>query len=441
MLSRPHIGSVRAALAALVTAAALATAAPAAAAPVFRAFSPTSPWNVPAVQDGSGNPYSGQFTSYSSQLGISGLPGDAAYASPVFFASPGDPATSDVHLTTDWSPTKDLKWDHKAIPIPPGTYPAPGSDGHMTIVSADGTKDWEFWRATKASSSGITAAVIVQWDLTGPGYSRSGDENSARGSGTPLISTSLRAEEALNGVTHALGITVPSVAHDYLFPVASHSDGDGGSGSVKYGMRFVLRPDYPVPGNASVGVRNVIAGLKTFGAYVIDQGASFELDADSTHPGQWAQSGLNPGSLDIKASDMRVARAGNGQALPPPEAQSRKPRKRKVVLRADKHKLRVGRKLRLRGKVRVQVPAGRHVRFQVRVGHRWHRLRRKPIQGDGTFATNPRLKRGAHASRWGAPARLRLKRVHLRPGVRVIKIRAVVRGVGRSNVIRVRIRR
>jgi len=31
-----------------------------------------------------------------------------------------------------------------------------------------------------------------------------------RGSGAPLISTTLRAEEALNGIPHALGITVPS---------------------------------------------------------------------------------------------------------------------------------------------------------------------------------------------------------------------------------------
>src|SRR3954463_13087470 len=340
MLSRNHLRSM---LAGLVAAGALAVPTAASGAPVFRAFSATSPWNVPAVQDGNSNPYSGQFTSYSSQLGISGLPGDADYASPVFFASPGDPKTANVDLTTDWSPTKDLRWDRNPIPIPPGAYPAPGSDGHMTIVSAEGPRDWEFWRATKVSASGITAAVIVQWDLTGPGYSRTGDENSARGSGTPLISTSLRAEEAVSGVSHALGITVPSVSGDYIYPIATHSDGD--SGSIKSGMRFVLRPDYPVPGNASAGVRNVIAGLKTYGAYVIDQGASFELDADSTHPGVWAQAGLNPGSLDIKGSEMRFARAGNGTGLPPPEAQSGKQRKRKVALHVNKHRLRVGGKL------------------------------------------------------------------------------------------------
>jgi hypothetical protein len=444
MLSRANIRAAAAAIAALIAAIAVGVAAPvsAPAAPMFRAFSPTSPWNVPAAPDSiaSSNPYSGQFTSYSSQLEISGLPGDAAYASPVFFASPGDPATANVDLTTDWSPTKDLKWDHKAIPVPSGAYPAPGSDGHMTIVSADGTKDWEFWRATKISPSGITAAVIVQWNLTGQGYSSSRDENSARGSGTPLISTSLRAEEALNGITHALGITVPSVSGDYIYPVATHSDGDAGSNAIKYGMRFVLRSDYPVPGSASVGERNIIAALKTYGAYVVDQGASFELDADSTHPGIWAQTGLSPSSLSIRGSDMRPARAGVGGAVPPPEAASTRPHRRRVILRVARHRLHVGRKLRLRGRVRVHVPAGRKVRIQVRVGRHWHRLRRKPIQADGTFRTNPRLKRSRHAAWYGVP-RLRLKHVHLRPGVRVLKLRAVVRGVGHSNVVRVRVRR
>ena len=47
-------------------------------------------------------------------------------------------------------------------------------------------------------------------------------------------------------------------------------------------MLFVLRADYPVPAGASIGVRNIIQALKTYGAYIVDQGSSFELDADST---------------------------------------------------------------------------------------------------------------------------------------------------------------
>lgn len=286
-----------------------ATDPPAARSGGLRAFSATSPWNQPAAQKGAvsqGNPYSGQFTSYASELQISGTPDNPDYSSPVFFASAGDPATANVSLTTDWSPIRDLAWDRRAIPVPQGAYPAPGSDGHMTIVSADRRTAWEFWRCTKVSATGITTAVVSQWDLTGSGYSAFRGENSARGSGTPLIATSLTADEALHGIDHAMGISVPRVASDYVYPVATKSDGSAAAGTVKYGMLFVLRGDYPVPANASVGVRNVIEALKTYGAYVIDQGASFEIDADSTHPADWSQAGVTLNVFSITPSDMRL---------------------------------------------------------------------------------------------------------------------------------------
>ena len=97
----------------------------------------------------------------------------------------------------------------------------------MTIVSADRTKAWEFWRCTSVSASGITTAVIVQWNLTGPGYSAFRGENTARGSGTPLISTSLTADEVLSGINHALGITVPRVIEQLRVSGRDPSDGSG----------------------------------------------------------------------------------------------------------------------------------------------------------------------------------------------------------------------
>jgi hypothetical protein len=298
-----------------------ALAAAPASASAFRAFAATSPWNLPAAAKGavgSGNPYAGQFLSYSSKLAISGTPDSPDYASPTFFATAGDPSTRNVTLTTDWSPQRDLKWDGRAIPVPAGAYPAPGSDGHMTIVSADRRTAFEFWRCTRVTASGITAAVIVQWDLTGTGYSANRGENSARGSGTPLISTTLRADEALAGIDHALGITVPRVSGDYVYPVATHADGSLGSAGIKYGMLFVLRADYPVPANASIGVRNVIQALKTYGAYVVDQGASFEMDADSTEPQLWAQAGLAENSLSITPGDMRYVQVSGSPVPTPP---------------------------------------------------------------------------------------------------------------------------
>src|SRR5262249_56858154 len=106
----------------------------------------------------------------------------------------------------------------------------------------------------------------------------------------------IRADEALHGIRHAIGITVPSVSSDYVYP-ATHSDGGLGPDAIKYGMLFVLRPDYLAPADAGIGERNIITALKTYGAYVVDQGASMELDADSTHARQWELSGLRADTL------------------------------------------------------------------------------------------------------------------------------------------------
>ena len=268
------------------------------------------------------------------------------------------------------------------------------------------------------------------------------DDTSARGSGTPLISTTLRAEEALNGVNHALGITVPSVGGNPVYPPATHTDG-GGSGGIEYGMLFVLRPDYPVPAGASVGVRNVIQALKTYGAYVTDQGADFLMDADFTHPELWQQAGLGQTSFDFTGADMRPAQAG---PVPPAQAAAVAPtvkkrsRNRAIALHANKHSIWVGGRLGLRGKVRGNVAPGARVRLQVRTHGHWKRFRQKPVEANGTFATRPHLGRVAGSSRHG-PRALRLRERRLRKGMRTLRVRAVVKGVGRSRVLKIRVRR
>jgi hypothetical protein len=145
---------------------------------------------------------------------------------------------------------------------------------------------------------------------------------------------------------------------------------------------------------------------------------------------------LGDASMPIRASDWRRVNVGSAAAASPPPA-----RKRRVVLRAARRFVRVGHKIRLRGKVRGAFPPGAHVRIMVRTRHGWQRLRRKPIAADGSFGTNPRLVRRPGTARTGGHARLALKRVRLKRGARVVKIRAVVKGVGRSKVVRVRVRR
>ncbi len=282
----------------------------------WRPFRDDSLWNVPARQKGRttpDNPYADQFASYSRQLEISGIPGRGSgveYSKPIYYAQPDDPV-ADVQVAEPSWTKGDIRWDGKPIPVPNRVTPAPGSDGHLTIVSADRRIAWDMWRCTKANRSGYETVTISQWDLTGSGVPDvSVDNSSARGSGMPVIPTTIRALEALYGIKHALGITVPRVSGDYIYPPATHSDGSLGPEGIKYGMLFVLRADYPMPAGAGIGERNVIQALKTYGAYVTDQGASMELDADFTHPNAWVGTGLTATSLEITPEDFRLVQSG-----------------------------------------------------------------------------------------------------------------------------------
>jgi hypothetical protein len=419
--------------------------APAPADAAWRAFAPASPWNVPAAQKGGiwpSNPFASQFTSYSASLEISGVAPDNKWGKPIFFAKPGD-------LQYRWTDQNgwgkgDIRYQGEPIPMPDGAHEATGSDGHLTIVTADRRYEYDMWRADVSKR---TAETIVRFDLAGGGVPLDRSDNtSARGSGAPVIPTTVRADEALTGIDHALGLTVPSVAGDYLFP-ATHSDGGLGPNAVKYGMLFVLRPDFPVAAGTSLGERNIIVALKTYGAYVVDQGASMGIDADSTHAELWSQAGmLGDSSMQVHAGDWRLVNIGSASATGPAPAPKLG---RRVLLRAARRSLRVGDEIRLRGEVRGTFAARARVRLMVNSGRRWVRLRQNALEAaleaGGTFSTSAQLgwktRRKAAASRGGRGKRLALENLRLAHGIRVLRIRAVVDGVGRSNVVRVRVRR
>jgi hypothetical protein len=312
----------------------------------------------------------------------------------------------------------------------------------MTVVSADRRTSWEFLGCTQAGGSTYVAKVVAQWDLTGPGYTTEANNTSARGSGTPLISTSLRADEALGGLRHALGITVPRVSSDYIFP-AAHSDGRQGPDAIKYGMRFVLRPDYPVPPRSTIGVQNVIYALKIYGAFVVDQGADFVLDADFTRPELWQQAGVGWKSFGFTGADFLPARPGIPPPLPsaPSAPVEESQTGRAIVLRADSRSIRVGDGFHLRGLLRKHVTAGLLVRVEVRTRRGWKLLRSRPVGKAGEFGTLARLQRVGHVSRTGRIRALRLSHLGFRPGVRELTLRAIAPRVGRSNIVRVRVRR
>jgi hypothetical protein len=404
---------------------------------IFRAFSPSSPWNQTAVAVDESNPWASQFGDHPGlPMRISGTPDNPTYAAPVFFAQRGDPVAPVFVTQPDWLPDGDTGWNRKPIPVPSGVRPAPGADGHLTVVSADRRTAWDFFGCTGAGTNGYVTRVIVQWNLGGPGYSAQNNETSARGSGTPLISTSLRAEEAIKGFQHALGISVPRVSSEYVTPPATHSDGKQGPTGLKYGMRFVLRPDYPVQANASIGVLNVIYGLKVYGVFVVDQGADFEIDADSTHVSLWQQAGISAKTFGFTATDFRPAVPGTPAQIPTivtPAQQSSWPDR--ISLHGNRRKVRLGRRIHLFGKVRADLIGDERVEFEALTRGRWRHLMESRVKGGGKFNATTRLYRVVRQARGGRSKRtLKVRRLHL-GNVRKLRVRAVVSRVGRSDVV------
>jgi hypothetical protein len=425
-------------LAALAAAVVIAGLPVASATAIFRAFSPTSPWNHTAVPTASSNPWAPQFTDRpGTPLRLSGTPDNITYGAPIFFAQRGDPTAPVTVTQPDWMPDGETGWDRKPVPVPLGVRPAPGADGHLTVVSADRRTAWDFLGCTQAGPMGYVARVIVQWNLSGPGYSVEDRETSARGSGAPLVSSSLRAEEALGGISHALGFTVPRVSSSYVIP-ATHSDGRQGPGAIRYGMRFVLRADYPVAANAGAGVMNVIYALKVYGAYLVDQGADFEIDADFTHPEVWQQAGLSSKSLDIQASDLRPAELGTPPPIPMIVSPATRASRPEVRLRANRRPVHVGSRLHVSGRARGQLVGHERARVEAFTRGKWRFLLGARLKRDGRFAAGTRLLlRPARSGHGGA--RLVLGHLHLALAG-TLRLRATVRGFGQSNVIHVRIR-
>ena len=148
----------------------------------------SSPWNVPAAQKGTitqGNPYASLFTSYDPGLVLGGGPAgssshDHGYAKPIFQASPGDPCRTVLVRNPDWA-FGNVEYFGECVPVPRGVQAATGSDGHLEVVSADGTKSWAMWRCKQGSDSGTPCseanvlagryqvANMAVWDRTGLG--------------------------------------------------------------------------------------------------------------------------------------------------------------------------------------------------------------------------------------------------------------------------------
>jgi hypothetical protein len=137
------------------------------------------------------------------------------------------------------------------------------------------------------------------------------------------------------------------------------------------------------------------------------------------------------------AKDFRLAAGSpctdleHARAKPAPGAGSG------IVLSAGRSGASPSATIRLRGRVSGPRRPGR-VTLRARVGRRWKRIKRVRVRRDGRFSTRVRLRR---RSARGASRSLVLQRARLSRATRALRLDAVAPGVGRSNTVRVKVKR
>ena len=145
----------------------------------------------------------------------------------------------------------------------------------------------------------------------------------------------------------------------------------------------------------------------------------------------------NPEYVDRGAKDFRL-RPGSPcitfSAALAPEGRKAKKRKRPVRLRANTRSVWPGGRLRLRAQVKspaARASASRRAVLKVRRGGKWRRVGTMKLRG-ARYIAGPSLGKAGRAAR-------RFGNTRVRRHSGTLKLRAVVPGVGRSNVLRVRI--
>jgi hypothetical protein len=295
-------------------------------------FASSSPWNTPVEPGRQFESASGEMTSTLRRSGITAWMNISRYSHPIFEASSSDPVVTitDPGHQAGWLPgwTTEIEWK-----VPVSALPAGGTDGHLHIVSPDGTKVLEtfVWRWTGPTSAEVSRMHVV--DLEGSGI---GPFNGTRAYGGSAIGGLIRTWEVdptdpdyVDGtIRHALAIALPrsmlkhtegvsgydadgyGTAKGYVWP-ATEQDWDSPSsyqGPIPMGSFLAIPKSVDLDSlGLSPQARAIAKALQDYGAYVTDAvgEGTVAFYAEPTVPEAWASTVLAP---SWKAEDLEAIR-------------------------------------------------------------------------------------------------------------------------------------
>jgi serine/threonine-protein kinase len=194
-----------------------------------------------------------------------------------------------------------------------------GGDCHLLVIDQLNRHLYEMWEADYTNGvlhGGCTAdwnldANYDQKVLRGRGCS------SADAGGFPITAMLATPEEVAAGhVDHALRFILPNgrIRKGIYVPPGTHSTGPtaGGPATPPYGVRFRLRPDYPLASLPSDGARTLAVALQHYGMFLADGGnVPMTIASDRFRTVTWASLGVDEQSLlALAPSDFEVVDYG-----------------------------------------------------------------------------------------------------------------------------------
>ena len=192
--------------------------------------------------------------------------------------------------------------------------PNSGEDCHLLVVQ--GNTLYEAYRANASGASGLQSQCLARWNLDAiyPEDNRGDHCTSADAAGFPIAPLLFNADEvhaamqvAGGDLGHAIRFILPNsrMATEngqrvYVRP-ASHAGGPSGpAGTVAYGSRLRLRPDFPV-NLYNPAAQVILRTMQRYGIVLADGGniaLTAESDLFTTHT--WAELGINSRTFDTQ---------------------------------------------------------------------------------------------------------------------------------------------
>jgi hypothetical protein len=180
-----------------------------------------------------------------------------------------------------------------------------GGDRHAIVVDPAARKLYEFF-STYKTDRGWKAAQASVFDLASNKLRPAG-WTSADAAGLPIFPAVVRYDELKRGkVEHALRITVRKTKKEYVYPATHFASRLTDADLPRMGERVRLRKDFDTS-RFSAEVKVILEALKTYGAFVADNGI------------EWAVSVTPDERIPVLHDELRKVKGSDFEVVTPPK--------------------------------------------------------------------------------------------------------------------------